>query len=118
MPAILIDTNILIYPHDPRDRPKQERAIEIVDALIDRVDIGVSTQCLVEFFNTTTKGLPERMAADQAMAEVERFVGAFEVLPVTAVVVLEACRGSAQHQMAIWDALFGLSRSSTRCALC
>lgn len=50
MNGFLIDTNILVYGHDPRDQPKQELAILIVERLIVAERAVVSVQCLTEFF--------------------------------------------------------------------
>jgi len=38
----LIDTNVLIYAHDPTDAGKQHRAIELVSALALRGELVVS----------------------------------------------------------------------------
>ena len=31
---MLLDTNVIVYAHDPRDRPKQERALLVPDRLV------------------------------------------------------------------------------------
>ena len=71
-----------------------------------RADQAVlSTQCMVEFYNTVTRRLPERMTGDLAFAQVERLTRLCRVLRMTPSAVLEGCRGSLQHQMSLWDAL-------------
>lgn len=103
--AFLIDTNVLVYAHDPRDRNKQQRALFVLDSLV-RNEAGVlSAQCLSEFFSVVTRRLPKPMTADEALAQIERLARSFHVLNVTPQVVLEGCRGVAQHGMSIWDAL-------------
>lgn len=32
--AVLVDTNVLVYAHDPRDRAQQERAIAAMEELV------------------------------------------------------------------------------------
>jgi len=103
--AFLIDTNILIYAFDPRDSVKQPRAIKLLDRLMEREQAVLSVQCLSEFFNVSTRKLPEPLAVRDAIIEVERFGRACRILDLTAVAILEGCRGTGAHQLSIWDAL-------------
>ena len=103
--AILIDTNVLVYAHDPRDRRKQEQALAVLDRLINQGRVALSVQCLSEFFNATTRRLPEPLPSEVAQAQVERFVRGCRILDLTAVAVLEGCRGAGAHNLSIWDAL-------------
>lgn len=103
--GFLVDTNVLVYAHDPRDRAKQERALQVLDRLVENQRAVVSVQCLSEFFNVATKRLPEPLSAREALAQVDRFARSFHVLDVTRPVVLEGCRGAAHHGMSVWDAL-------------
>jgi len=103
--TILIDTNVLVYAHDPRDRRKQERALAVLDRLINQGGVALSVQCLWEFFNTTTRWLPEPLPSEVAQAQVERFVRGCRILDLTAGAVLEGCRGAGEHSLSIWDAL-------------
>ncbi len=101
----LVDTNVLVYAHDPRDRDKQAKAFRVLDRLVRSEGAVLSVRCLSEFFTVVTRRLPERMMPTEAVAQVERLVRSCRVLDLTAAVVLEGCRGSAQHQMSVWDAL-------------
>ena len=103
--AFLLDTNILVYAHDPRDRLKQERAFMVLDSLIRSGRAVLSVQCLSEFFSAATRRLPEPLEPATAMAQVERLVRSCRVLDLTPTAVLEGCRGSAQYGLSIWDAL-------------
>lgn len=103
--AILIDTNILIYIHDPRDRYKREQALYVVNCLIERNQAVLGTQCLTEFFNAATRRLPEPLDREEALDQVQRFAASCRVLDLTPAVVLEGCRGSIEHGLSFWDAL-------------
>lgn len=103
--TILIDTNVLVYAHDPRDRRKQERALAVLDTLMTQERVALSVQCLSEFFNATTRRLPEPLSPAVAHAQVERFVRGSRILNLTAAAVLEGCRGAGEHSLSIWDAL-------------
>ncbi len=103
--AIPVDTNILIYAHDPRDRYKRGQALFVLNSLIARDQAVLGSQCLTEFFNAATRRLPEPLTPEQALAQVERFAASCEVLDLTPAVVLEGCRGSIEHGLSFWDAL-------------
>src|SRR3972149_38901 len=66
--AFLVDTNVLVYAHDPRDRDKQERALVVLDNLIASERAVLSAQCLSEFFIVVTRRLPEPMTPIDALA--------------------------------------------------
>jgi predicted nucleic acid-binding protein len=102
---ILVDTNVLVYTHDARDRAKQRRAVEILRALVQTERAVLSVQCLTEFFRAVTQRLPEPLTIPQARAEVSLLMQSYRVLPLTPLVVLEACDGVVTHQLALWDAL-------------
>jgi len=103
--TILIDTNVLVYAHDPRDRRKQERALAVLDRLMNERRVVLSVRCLSEFFSATTRRLPEPLPSEVAQAQVERFVRACRILDLTAAAVLEGCRGASEHSLSIRDAL-------------
>ena len=109
MIGFLVDTNVLVYAHDPRDTRKQERALAVLDRLIPRSEAVLSVQCLTEFFHAVRWKLPEPVSADEALSQVERFILACPVLDLTPTVVLEACRGSNAFGLSLWDALIWAS---------
>src|SRR2546427_9678011 len=90
---LLLDTNVLVYAHDPRNRRKQELALTVLDRAIATERATVSAQNLSEFFVVVTQRLPERLEVRAALRQVEHFAASCRVLEVTALVVLEACRG-------------------------
>jgi predicted nucleic acid-binding protein len=103
--AFLIDSNVLVYAHDPSEAVKQRKAIDLLGRLRGSGAAALSVQSLSEFFSASRK-LPQPLPRDQAAAEVERFARSFPVLPITANCVLEACRVTVQHKFAFWDAMF------------
>jgi predicted nucleic acid-binding protein len=52
-----LDTNILLYAEDARVPAKQERAREVIAALVTDRSAVISTQVLQEFFVIATKKL-------------------------------------------------------------
>ena len=103
--GFLVDSNILIYVHDPRDQTKQERAFEVLDRLIKSKSAVISVQCLSEFFSTVRWKLPEPLSQLHALAQVESFTLTCRVLSLTPHAVLEACRCSNSYGLSIWDSL-------------
>jgi predicted nucleic acid-binding protein len=107
MEPILIDTNVLVYIYDRRDKKRQDRAIDVV-GLLAKTNMGrLSAQCLSEFYNAATRqrsGQPLILTTNEAVVETEKLARAFSVYPVTQQVVLEALRGVQQYQFSLWDA--------------
>ena len=102
---VLVDTNILVYAYDPRDRAKQKVARSVLRDLIRSDRAAVSAQCLSEFFSVTTTKLREPLTRSEAMTRVEGLASSTTVVDVTDAVVVEGCRASADHDLSIWDAL-------------
>ena len=79
-------------------------ATKVLRQLIDAERAVLSVQCLTEYFATVAR-LPDPITGDDAVGQVERLAASCPLLDLTPAVVLEACGGSARHQMSIWDAL-------------
>ena len=77
MSASFIDSNVLVYLADIRDRRKQSVAKELVKASIERhLNCWISTQTLTEFINVALKKL--KLPTDV----VEGFLRFFDALPI------------------------------------
>lgn len=103
--AFLIDSNVLVYGHDPRDRRKQDVAIALLEGLTSRRQAVLSVQCLSEFYRVSTQRLPDPLTPAAAFAEVERLVAVCEVLDLTPGAIVEGARVAVRRQLSIWDAL-------------
>jgi predicted nucleic acid-binding protein len=101
----LIDTNLLVYMHDPRDKNKQARATAIVDHLGKRGAAVLSVQCLTEFYRATRWKLPDSLTAGDARQEVDRYARNCRVLPLTPSAALDAMRACDQYSISFWDSL-------------
>src|SRR5688572_15747944 len=72
--AALVDTNILVYRHDPRFPEKQARATELLRDGIAADSIRVPHQALLEFVAATTRtlrGSEPLLSATDARREAE-----------------------------------------------
>jgi predicted nucleic acid-binding protein len=104
MDEILIDTNVLVYAHQPAEREKYRTAVRIVAALVDAGRGRLSAQVLGEFINATTRGARPLLSVPDALAQAGRLAEALVVLDVNRLVVLEAIRGVRVHRLSYYDA--------------
>lgn len=101
---ILLDTNILVYIYDPFESAKQERAIAIVDRLIQTNRAVISTQVMGEFFMATTRATRQLLSPTEAIARIRNYISACYVVDVTRLITLEAIRAVEAHKFGFWDA--------------
>ena len=104
MAGILVDSNVLVYAHDRSEPEKQDRALELLDRLVETAFGVLSTQTLAEFCAVATHKIPSPLSAEQAYAQIEHFCRIWPILNVTPEVVLEAARGVRDYQFSFWDA--------------
>ena len=102
--TILLDTNILVYAYDRSDMAKQQRAVEVLDALASRRAGAITTQVLAEFFFTVIRKPADPLPVEAAEKEAARHLRTWNVLDLTAPIVLEAIRGVRDHRLNYWDA--------------
>jgi len=100
----LLDTNLILYPHDASDAVRQARAIEV----LRRVGVGLSAaipaQALAEFVNVAWRKFSPPLDFDTIYRQVEGLARVFPILPLTPAVILEATRGARDYQFAYYDA--------------
>jgi predicted nucleic acid-binding protein len=104
MAATLIDTNLLVYAHDPSEPDKAAMAIESLDRLQATQEGHLSAQCLAEFFIVVTRGESPLLSVPEAAQQVALLARAFTTHDITAMIVLEASRGVREYGFAYWDA--------------
>lgn len=103
-PAILVDTNLLVYLYDPREKTKQARAKWVMQQLTASVRLTLSAQVLAEFCSVTGRKLRAYVSAEDLARQVDRWIRALPVLDLTPVIILEALRGVRDYQLSYWDA--------------
>ena len=104
MPAILVDTNLLIYLFDSANVQRQEQAVQVLRHLEASGSGRISVQSLAEFASVSTRKLRPPLTPAQALQQVERFSQALPVLDLTPAIVLEATRGMRDYRLAYYDA--------------
>jgi predicted nucleic acid-binding protein len=97
-----VDTNILIYAHDPRDAAKMNTAIALLDSLVDGVLLW---QVACEFLWVSRKLEPHGYTQAQAWSEIRRLRRVWAtILPYWQMMNrAETLKGS--YSLSFWDAL-------------
>ena len=104
MDEVLIDTNILVYAHQPSETAKYDRATHIVETLAENGSGRLSAQILGEFLNATTRGHRPILSVREAIRQATILADAFPLFDLTGLLVLEAGRGVREHQLSYFDA--------------
>jgi len=103
----LVDTNVLVYRHDPRDPRKQRIATETLRQGIEVGALRVPHQAIVEFVAATTRPLAggePLLAAADVRREAEELLSQFEILYPDEAVLRLALRGAAAYELSWSDA--------------
>lgn len=107
--AWLVDTNVLVYRFDPRDRAKQQRATELLREGLASGEARIAHQAVVEFVAATTRplgGTPDSslLTPQQAAQEAEEIMAQFPILVPSVGQVRLALQGWASYQLSWFDA--------------
>lgn len=96
---ILVDTNILIYAWDRKERFKQRKAIDALETY--KECLYVSTQNLAEFSAVMLK---HQCDPDWLHLVIRRYSSVLNVLSQTPNDILNAIKAVKQYEMHYWDA--------------
>ena len=105
--AALVDTNVLVYRHDPRYPEKRSAARELLRAGLIEQSIAIPHQAIVEFISATTRsslGGQPLLTVHDASREAEELLAEFTVLYPEKEMIHLALRGFAAYRMAWFDA--------------
>ena len=100
MPSAFVDTNILLYRLDERDKAKLNTARELISKVGD--DLVTSTQVLQEFYVNATLKL--RLPPPDAVRTIE-MLSRKKVVQVNPAMVLAAAETSERYRISFWDSL-------------
>ncbi len=105
--AALVDTNVLVYKHDPRYPAKQRRAAELLREGLQAGSVRLAHQVLLEFVAVVSRLLPNGrplLAPIEARREAEELLMEFPVLYPNDGIVRMALRGAAAYDLPWFDA--------------
>lgn len=103
----LVDTNVLVYRYDGRFPEKQEIATGLLRAGIERGDLRIAHQAIVEFVAATTRVLRDGsrlLEPEEARREAEEMLSLYPVLYPSESVLRMGIRGAAAYQLSWFDA--------------
>lgn len=99
-----VDSNVLVYAHDPTTPEKHQRARDLVERLWHEGSGRLSIQVLQEFFWTITRRVPTPLPARTALVVLED-LSLWPVYSPVAPDVLAAVRLGGKVQVSFWDAM-------------
>jgi len=102
--TVFVDTNVLVYAHDARDKAKAAAAIALLTELWADGAGAVSTQVLQEFYSVATGKLRPPMSPAEARQVVADYAE-WAVVETTAQLILSATVLHERHEVSFWDAL-------------
>ena len=107
-----IDTNVLIYQLDSRDKGKQKKCRDLVRTLVTNQEAAISTQVLQEFYVAcTTKLKIKPILVKGIMHGFENM----EVVSIGTELINDAIDTSIQYKLSFWDSLVIVSAESAKC---
>lgn len=107
--ARLVDTNVLVYRYDHRFPDKQETATRLLRQGIQKDDVRLAHQSIVEFIAAVTRPLgrgaraPTLLSQQEAVREAEELIAQFTVLYPSEDVLRTALRGMGAYQLSWFD---------------
>jgi predicted nucleic acid-binding protein len=106
MERALVDTNIVIYAHDPTDSAKHETARQLLQNLSDAGRLTYSAQVFNEFCSRMMRpGRPPALTPEQVRDIVRDLRTTGEVFPITDTTTTFALDAVIAYSMSFWDAL-------------
>ena len=97
-----VDTNVLLYVHDPRDRAKQAVAASLLESLADGVLLW---QVACEYLAASRKLEPLGYNLSQAAQDIRDLHRVWTTLLPNWAVLDRAVRFSKTHSLSFWDAM-------------
>ena len=104
MNLTFIDTNVLVYAHDKRDKDKHEIAKATLRQLWETDTGTLSTQVLQEFYSVATRKLKPAMSHREAR-EVVADYGEWCVMSTDPQLLVSASMLCETHKLSWWDSL-------------
>jgi predicted nucleic acid-binding protein len=99
-----VDTNILIYAHDPRAGQKHERARQLIERLWSTGEGVLSTQILQELCVNLRRKAGRPLPIDEIRRLIQDYLS-WEIVVNTPESVIEAMEIEVRYKISFWDAL-------------
>ena len=111
-----VDTNVLVYAFDKSSSPKKQVAQLLLNELMEKDRLRVSTQILQELFVTLTRKVSQRCSNEEALAVLED-LSAWPMMVVDLAAIRAAVGLVDQAKLSFWDALVVVAAARTGAAV-
>lgn len=112
MSKVFIDTNILVYSMDSRDKKKKTKCRSLLKTLDNKKTGVISTQVIQEFYVTAVKKL--KIEPLPAKSIIHTFQN-LETVIINPEIINEAIDCSIIHQLSFWDSLIITAAETAKC---
>jgi predicted nucleic acid-binding protein len=105
--AALVDTNVLVYRHDPRYPEKKQIATDLLKRGVAQDSLRIPHQAIVEFVSAVSRpsiGGRPMLTREEAHREAEDLLSTFEILYPTEALVRMALRAAIAYRLEWFDA--------------
>jgi predicted nucleic acid-binding protein len=113
---VFIDTNVLIYAVDDRDKEKRDRAREWLTHCWENRCGRLSVQVLNEFYVNVRKKIDGVGAIALAKEDIRRYA-LWKPLPIDEAIIESAWRIETRYAFSYWDSLVVAAAQQQECAL-
>ena len=108
-----LDTNIIVYANDRRDKQKQKRCIELIAHGLQTRQATVSTQVFFEYANIALLKLGQSAAVVRRQIEL---LSSLHVVPQSAALAIRAVEIKELYGISFWDASIVAAAEAGRCS--
>jgi predicted nucleic acid-binding protein len=102
--TVFVDTNVLVYAHDPSERRKSATADALLTKLWRSGEGALSTQVLQEFYNVATTKLDPKLSPLRARTIVADYAE-WLIVETTPQLIVSASILHEHHAVSFWDAM-------------
>jgi len=107
-----LDSNILVYASDARDKAKQQKCVEIVAAALRNGTATISTQVLFEYANVALTKLNLRPAVVRQQIQI---ISSLPTIVQSAMLAARAIEIRDIYGIAFWDSAIVAAAEEARC---
>ncbi len=111
---IFIDTNVLVYTQNDKEKEKQLICRKVLSGLIDKNLLVISTQVMQEYYNVATQKM--RLEKLYVKRTIEMF-DIYEIITIQPLIIFQAIDIQILHQLSFWDSLIISAAKSANCSM-
>ena len=108
-----LDTNIIVYANDKRDKHKQKRCIDLIAQALQARQATVSTQVFFEYANVALSKLGQSASVVRRQIEL---LSTLPVIPQSAALAIRAVEIKELYGISFWDASIVAAAEAGRCS--